>query len=84
MSRRLTKHELKIEPLAAFLADIEPWTASKRLVRARGWRDHAGRVRRVAAEFDDGWTMRLTITAKGMMTTEAVKRFRFKVHGGAL
>ena len=68
MSGRLTKHSLDRARAAPLLREVMP-IADGEPVSAIGWRDVRGRVRRVLAEYANGWRIELRLSADGRLTT---------------
>lgn len=75
---KLRKVAIKLEAAGTLCAEVMALFRGRNPVSAFGWRDYRGNLRRVQADYDDGWRLRFGITENGC-ATRITARLHLKV-----
>jgi len=81
---RLSCHRLVVELAAPLLEQAMPIGGGALPDVVLGWRDSCGRIRRVRADYPNGWRLDLRVNTRGEITSHHGSiRLRGKVRGRA-
>lgn len=69
MGTRMTRHALDPARAEDLLASIMPVGNGETPLSVLGWRDNRGRIRRVRADYPNGWRLYAYFSAAGQLTS---------------
>lgn len=78
MRPKLRKYQLRPEKAAALIASLMPMGEGATPLTVIGWRDSKYRIRRIRADYPNGWRVNLSFSANGENTARSAS-FRIRV-----
>ena len=71
MRPKLRKYQLRPEKAAALIAKLMPMGEGEMPATVIGWRDSKYRIRRIRADYPNGWRVNLSFSADGANTARS-------------
>lgn len=73
MRPKLRKYQLRPDKVAALIAKLMPMGEGEMPVAVIGWRDSRYRIRRIRADYPNGWRVNLSFSADGENTARSAQ-----------